>query len=492
MSGSMIGMDEIMNTNDHKPMSIIISEQEKVSYHPNQLPVLLTTNLVVRGYKNYYFIIYHYMHYPEIICPWGSYNKAMVAGHYGADAIYIGVPYTSLRMRQNKLKDFVILEKTINDIHALGKKAYLTMNIFPRNMDISIFESVMEKIAALSIDAIIFSDPWTFNIIKKYLPNTKLHLSTQANTLNYEAIKFWYDLWVQRVVLARELTLKEIKTIKEKVPQMELEVFVHWSMCIAYSGRCLLGEYFSGRDGNKWECSHVCRYKFNNQSDPTDELLYLWSVSEERRKDKKFVVAKDDEWSYMFSSKDLCTIDRLAEIMPYVDWLKIEWRSKGEWYLWAVTKSYVHARDCVIAGKQIDLEITNLIQQMPHRPYWNWFFFNDVRCAPDGEGSWITEQSAWPIVSKEYYGLILPETKDIIVDGQTISCHHFIVKQQMQTWIQLEYISPNNQWTITIIWFFDKNGKSMTEVKTTGDDIYIITNKVCVWREILYGPVCNY
>ncbi|MBP7061307.1 U32 family peptidase [Patescibacteria group bacterium] len=154
-------------------------------------------------------------------------------------------------MRQNKVKDFDILKTTIDDIHALGKKAYLTMNIFPRNSDMGIFESVVERISNLNIDAIIFSDPGTYTIIKKYLPNVRLHLSTQANTLNYEAIRFRYDLGVHRVVLARELTLQEIKTIKEKVPEMELEVFVHGSMCMAYSGRCLLGEYFAGRDGNR-------------------------------------------------------------------------------------------------------------------------------------------------------------------------------------------------------------------------------------------------
>jgi len=150
------------------------------------------------------------------------------------------------------------------------------MNIFPRNRDIKIFESVVEKVADMRADAIIFSDPGTFSLIRKHLPDMRLHLSTQANMLNHEAIKFRYELGVSRVVLARELTLKEITQIKQKVPGIELEVFVHGAMCIAYSGRCLMGEYFSGRDGNKGECSHVCRYNFKVH------------LTEETRGDKTF------------------------------------------------------------------------------------------------------------------------------------------------------------------------------------------------------------
>lgn len=431
------------------------------------------------------------MTYPEIVSPWWSYTKAMVAASYWADAVYIGVPYTSLRMRQNKLRDFDNIEKTIVDLHAKWVKAYLTMNIFPRNVDISIFESVIDRISGLDIDAIIFSDPGTFNIIRKYLPKVKLHLSTQANTLNYEAIQFRYDLWVQRVVLARELHLKEIQTIKTKVPKMELEVFVHGSMCIAYSWRCLLGEYFSGRDGNKGECSHVCRYKFNKTQDPTDALLYEGSVIEEKRKDKKFAVAQDDEWSYIFSSKDLCTIQRINEIMPYVDGLKIEWRSKGELYVWTVTKAYKHARDAVLNNTPVDTSITDLVYQIPHRPYREWFFFNNIRSAPDGETG-TTIETAGPLVQKEYYWLLLPETKSIVVEDKEKLLHRFVVKQHIQKWTALEYISPAWKGTIVLQQFFTSQGTPLDEVKTTGKEIYVQTDIHCQWREVLYGPVRNY
>ena len=236
----------------------------------------------------------------------------MVACAYGADEVYVGVPFTSLRMRQNKIKDFDELKKTVKAIHARGKKALLTMNIFPRNADIKIFEKTVEQIADVGADAIIFSDPGTFNIIRKYLPKTPLHLSTQTSTMNWQAVKFRYDLGVKRIVLARELHIDEIKEIKKHVPKIELEVFVHGAMCMSYSGRCLLGDYLSGRPGNKGECSHACRFKYK-----------VW-LEEERRPGKLFQLEGDEGGSHILSSKDLCTIDRLKEIIPYVHAIKIE------------------------------------------------------------------------------------------------------------------------------------------------------------------------
>jgi putative protease len=200
--------------------------------------------------------------FPTLVAPGGSHTKALVASAYGAEEVYLGVPFTSLRMRQNKLYSFDALKTTVDQLHKNGTKALLTMNIFPRNTDIQIFESVIEKIASLQPDGIIFSDPGTFATIRKYLPNTPLHLSTQTTTLNYAGVKFWADLGVKRIVLARELHIDEIAKIKKEVPEVELEVFVHGAMCMTYSGRCLLGDYLGGRAGNRGECNHACRFKY--------------------------------------------------------------------------------------------------------------------------------------------------------------------------------------------------------------------------------------
>ena len=225
----------------------------------------------------------------------------------------MGVPFTSLRMRANKVRDFEELGRTVNEVHNLGRKALLTMNIFPRNIDIKIFEAVVEKIADLKADGIIFSDPGTFHVLKKYAKDTPLHLSTQTTTLNYSAVQFWRDLGVKRIVLARELHIDEIKEIKEKVPEMELEVFVQGAMCMAYSGRCLLGDYMGGRPGNKGECNHACRFNYK-----------IW-LEEVRRPGQLLEMQSNEEGgNFILSSKDLCTIKRLEEIIPYVDAMKIE------------------------------------------------------------------------------------------------------------------------------------------------------------------------
>ncbi len=331
---------------------------------------------------------------PEIVAPGGSYEKAMIAARFGADAVYVWVPFLSLRMRQNKIKNFDELKKTIDDLHKLWVKAYLTINIFPRNVDIQIIESTIEQIWKLWADSVIFSDPGVFTTLKKYLwDSVNYHLSTQTNTLNAMAVKFWYDLWVDRIVVARELSIKEIKEIKEQVPWVEIEAFVHGAMCMTYSGRCLLWEYFSWRDGNKWECSHVCRYNFN---------VYL---EEEKRPGKFFKVEEDETGSFLLSSKDLCVIEHEDELLAIDAW-KIEWRSKSEFYVWATTKAYSHLRDCVVEWKKTERDILDLVYQIPHRQYWDGFLFNSIRTAPDGEEELVqttTKTEAWPLDTEKQY-----------------------------------------------------------------------------------------
>ncbi len=430
---------------------------------------------------------------PELVAPWWSYNKAMVAAHNGADAVYLGVPFTSLRMRQNKVRDYKILQQTIDDLHALGTKAYLTMNIFPRNMDIKIFESVLARVSEMWADAIIFSDPGTFRVIRKHMPNARLHLSTQANTLNHEAISFWYDLGVERVVLARELTIKEIEQIKQKVPDMELEIFVHGAMCIAYSGRCLMGEYFSGRDGNKWECSHVCRYNFKVH------------LEEEKRPWRTFELWQDEDGTYLMSSRDLCTIERLWELLPYVDGLKIEWRSKSELYVWAVTKAYKHVRDSIVAGTPIDASTKDLVYQIPHRFYRDGFLFNSIRTAPDGEplsteeqehlsdptNTGVTKTTPWPIAEVEYCGVIVPRgpSETHAPTWRTLAWrtfHMFVPKQKLHVGDRLQYFVGDTSGELTITGL-SLDGETLCDAITSNmEHWWIETDKALLWREVLY------
>ena len=427
------------------------------------------------------------MHIPSIVAPGGSYQKALVASQYGADEVYIGVPFTSLRMRQNKITDFAELKKTVDALHANGTKVLLTMNIFPRNQDIAIFESVVARIADVWADAIIFSDPGTFNIIRKYMPDIPLHLSTQASTLNAEAVKFRRDLGVKRIVLAREAHISEIAEIKKAVPDMELEVFVHGAMCMSYSGRCLLGDYMNGRPGNKGECSHACRFK------------YKVRLEEERRPGKFYQLENDEDGAHILSSKDLCTVDRLAEILPYVDALKIEGRSKSEFYVASIVKAYKHARDAILANTPIDPTITNLVNTVPHREYRSGFLLNPLKDYPEGE--WeaegpkdvqtfsqnvsetsTTPDSAWPLFARNYFWMFSDDFKDI--DGKKY--FHIDPKEVITIGMKLKFISPKTIWELTITDIVNKNGNKIEKADCNVRDIYILADKALDGREILY------
>lgn len=418
---------------------------------------------------------------PKIVAPGWSYNKAVVASKYWADEVYVGVPFTSLRMRQNKVKDFDELQKTVDAVRWNWSKALLTMNIFPRNIDIKIFESVVEKISDINPDAIIFSDPGTFNIIRKYLPKTPLHLSTQTSTLNYESIRFWYDLGVKRVVLARELHIDEIREIKEKIPEMELEIFVHWAMCMSYSGRCLLGDYMSGRQANKWECSHACRFK------------YKVRLEEERRPWKLLQLEWDESGSHILSSKDLCAIDRLEEIIPYVDALKIEWRSKSEFYVWSVVKAYKHVRDTIIEGKakwngvpqsgKVNPEIKNLVNVVPHREYRDGFLFNKLQDYPEGETKASTTlDSAWPLFNRNYFWVFT----DQFIEKNWKKYFEIDPKEVITPNMEIKYISPNNIGKLKILDIINKSWKSVEKATCNTPWTYILTDIELIGREILY------
>jgi len=409
---------------------------------------------------------------PTIVAPGWSYEKAMVASHYGAEEVYVGVPFTSLRMRQNKIYNFADLKKTVDDLHQNWSKALLTMNIFPRNNDIKIFEETVKHIANVGADAIIFSDPGTFHIIKKYLPDTPLHLSTQSSTMNRAAVNFWKEMGVKRIVFARELSLEEIKEIREKVPEMEIEVFVHGAMCMSYSWRCLLGDYMNGRPGNKWECSHACRFK------------YKVRLEEERRPGKLFQMEGDENGSHILSSKDLCTIEKLQEILPYVDAIKIEGRSKSEFYVWAVVKAYKHVRDAIISWKKIDEKVANLVNVIPHREYRDGFLFNQLKDFPEWEtpvGS-TTLESAGPLFNRNYFGMF--SDKFIEKDGKKY--FHIEPKEVITPGMKIKYLSPTEMGELEILDILDTKWNQSEKAHCNSWAMYILTDKKLGGREILY------
>lgn len=273
---------------------------------------------------------------PELLIPAGSLEVLKVAVDYGADAVYIGGQKFGLRAKADNFS-LEEMNEAADYVHASGAKLYVTVNIFAHNDDIEgikkYFSDIREAGLAEKIDAFIISDPGIFMLAKEMLPEIERHVSTQANNTNYLIYKFWHDMGATRVVAARELSLKELKTIRENIPDdMEIEAFMHGAMCISYSGRCLLSSYFTGRDANKGACTHPCRWKY--------------AVVEEKRPGEYLPVEEDDRGTYIFNSKDLCMIHYIPEMIDAgIDSFKVEGRMKTALYVAAVTRTYRQAID---------------------------------------------------------------------------------------------------------------------------------------------------
>ncbi len=286
------------------------------------------------------------MNKPELLMPAGNLEKLKYAVKYGADAVYLGVVDFSLRaMRKGELITMENLKTAIRTAHDFGAKAYLTLNIFGFNSDIKALESCMDTIVDSAPDALIISDPGIMRLAKKYMPDTPIHVSTQANILNYEAVKFWQDIGAARCILARELPIKDVAEIKQKVPDMELECFIHGAQCVSFSGRCLLSDYMTGgeRKANSGNCSQPCRWSY--------KLL------EETRPGEYQEIIQDDKGTHILSTKDLCLVKHLKEMINAgIDSFKVEGRTKSLYYVSAVAKAYREAIDTVMNNPEADME----------------------------------------------------------------------------------------------------------------------------------------
>lgn len=268
----------------------------------------------------------------ELLIPAGSLEVLKTAVRYGADAVYIGGEAFGLRA---KAHNFTIqdMQEGIAFAHEHGCKVYLTVNVFAHNRDIEGIQEYFRTLQDVPVDALIISDPGVFMMAKELLPDMEIHISTQANNTNYETYRFWYRLGARRVVSARELSLQEIGEIRRNIPEdMEIESFIHGAMCISYSGRCLLSNYFTGRDANQGACTHPCRWKY--------------AVVEEKRPGEYLPVEEDDRGTYIFNSKDLCMIEHIPEMIEAgIDSFKIEGRMKTALYVATVARTYRKAID---------------------------------------------------------------------------------------------------------------------------------------------------
>ena len=320
------------------------------------------------------------MNKPELLAPAGDLEKLKIAILYGADAVYIGGEEYSLRAKAKNF-DIESMREGIKFAHEHGAKVYVTANIYAHNQDFEGMSEYFKKIEEIGADAILISDLGVFSVAKEAVPNMEIHVSTQANNTNYMSANTWYKLGARRVVVARELSLDEIKEIRAKIPEdMEIEAFVHGAMCISYSGRCLLSNYLSGRDANKGACSHPCRWKYH--------------LVEETRPGEYMPVVENERGTYIYNSKDLCMLNHIPELVDAgICSLKIEGRMKTPFYVGTVVKAYREAIDDYFEDKEKYLSkidyYMNEISKASHRDYTTAFYFSK----PGGDEQVYTNNS---------------------------------------------------------------------------------------------------
>lgn len=292
----------------------------------------------------------------ELLAPAGSPEKLKYAISWGADAVYAGVPDVSMRARVNAFNEQALKEAT-EFVHSMGKKIFVTLNIYAHNYHLPIAEKHLKFLKKIGVDAVIVADPGIITLVKKIMPETEIHLSTQSNMTNWQAAKFWYDLGIKRVVLAREVTLADIQEIKKRVPKLELEYFVHGAMCMSYSGRCILSKWMSGKSANLGDCTQPCRWGYKAKSSVISNQSpeeYKMMEVEEVQSGRPVILEEDSHGTYFFNSKDLNLLEYLQELQKAgVDSFKIEGRNKSVFYVANVVRAYRSVLDAIEGGKTV-------------------------------------------------------------------------------------------------------------------------------------------
>ena len=300
----------------------------------------------------------------ELLSPAGDMERLKMSVLYGADAVYLAGTDFGMRSFAGNFTPEE-LPKAVEFAHKHGVSVHVTVNTMPRNHEVDSLPAYLERLEDAGVDALILADMGAFALAGKYAPSCARHISTQQSIANYECAKAWYELGAKRVVLARELSLDEIRTIRDKTPkELEIETFGHGAMCVSYSGRCLLSNYMTGRDSNRGACAQPCRYQY--------------ALVEEKRPGEYFPVYEDEKGTYILNSRDMCMIDHLKELQDAgVDCIKIEGRAKSAYYAAIVTGAYRHVLDDISAGRPIDPVWRDEVEHVSHRIYSTGFYFGE-------------------------------------------------------------------------------------------------------------------
>jgi len=422
----------------------------------------------------------------ELLSPAGTLKNMRYAFAYGADAVYAGQPRYSLRVRNNDFMD-ENLAIGIKEAHDLGKKFYLTSNLMPHNSKIKSYIKDMSPIIDMHPDALIMSDPGLIMMARERWPEMPVHLSVQANTVNFAAVKFWQSVGIERIILSRELSLDEIKEIRQQCPDMELEVFVHGALCIAYSGRCLLSGYFNHRDPNQGTCTNACRwgykstpseknaegvYKPKTQTSDmgderhpdADEIMFL---EEAHRPGEQMPVEEDEHGTYIMNSKDLRAVEHVKQLVDIgIDSLKIEGRTKSHYYVARTAQSYKQAILDASQGKEFNPELLGVLENLANRGYTDGFYQRHHTHEYQNymQGNSISRQ-------QQFVG-------EIIAYNNETGMAEIDVKNKIKIGDKLELIKPAGNEDIILNNMQDMQGNAMTEAKGGGYKIQIALDTV--------------
>jgi putative protease len=404
----------------------------------------------------------------ELLAPAGNLLKLNYAFAFGADAVYAGVPKFSLRARENEF-DQASVEEAVAVARGIGKKIYLTLNIFPHNRKLESFISTLQWMESLKPDAIIVSDPGIIQLSRQYCPSVPLHLSTQANTVNWASVKFWQAQGIRRIILSREISVDEIREIRLQVPEIELESFVHGAICVAYSGRCLLSNYFTHRDPNQGTCTHSCRwdYKIYTQEDFVDNDNYQplkgsYFLEESERPGEYLPIDEDENGTYIMNARDLCAIGilkRLAE--AGVNSFKIEGRNKSIYYLGIITRAYRQAVDQMLAGRNFDVDLEKEMFAVANRGYTTGFL--EKNPGHLGE-NFFSSQS-----SNQTY-IFCANVRQI---DQRKGRALITVRNRFETGDEVEAIYPGGQILFKIEKIWSEEGQPLSIAHGGGQDVWI-------------------
>lgn len=385
----------------------------------------------------------------ELLSPAGDFERLKLALKFGADAVYLGGEMFGMRTNPSNF-DYDKLKDAVELAHSMNKKVYITCNTLPRNNELPHLPDYLKYIASIKADALIIADMGVMTMAKKYAPDVDIHMSTQVGIVNYESANTLFELGAKRIVTARELSLEEIKEIRDKTnPNLEIEVFVHGAMCMSFSGRCILSDYMTGRDPNRGDCAQPCRWKY--------------SLVEEKRPGEYFPVNQDESGTYIFNSRDLCMIEHIPELdRAGIDSFKIEGRAKSEYYTAIVTYAYRNALDEYLkSGRRADFVpsqwILDEMEKMSHREYTTGFNFGKLK---NGQvldsGGYIRNWDVCALYKSFENGRLTVAQRNRFYQGD-----------------MLEVVEPNKKpYQIKVEELFNENDGEFTDVANKATDIY--------------------